>query len=287
MVLSYTAARESGAVRVPAKFPRPHILAQRILLPLAVLLFATSAWSQGAAASQAAKDPRAASILNSYISASGGPAAAVQDFVATGTITYFGGGTQTQAPATAKCLGAAGFRLDAQLPTGTRSWVVDRFGGKLTNPDGSTSRVPWGNAAGLMSATWPLPGVLAALKDPDTQITYAGQVTFNGRAAYEIRIQQVISASAAATDDLGGATARSLFIDTTTYLALGLENQVFAVGSSRRAYLRRVLFSDYRSANGINFPFSVTESVAGQKTWSYQVASVSFNTGLTTAAFVY
>jgi hypothetical protein len=41
-----------------------------------------------------------------------------------------------------------------------------------------------------------------------------------------------------------------------------------------------MLFSDYRAINGILVPFSITERVAGQTTWTIQLSQIAFNTGL-------
>jgi hypothetical protein len=234
---------------------------------------------------QPQKDSRAVAILSSYVRASGPAAATIQDFTASGTVTYFWAGKEVEAPATAKDLGALGFRLDAQLAEGTRKCVVSMEGGTLRKADGSASRIHWGDAVNLISATWPLPVVVAALNDPSTEIRYVGEVTFGSRTAYDIRIERIFPASLDPSGRFSKLTVKDFFVDASTYLMDGLEDQTHGQDSSGRTYKHRILFSDYRQVNGSILPFSVSETITGQKTWSFQLNSIAFNTGLTSADF--
>ena len=73
----------------------------------------------------APKDPQAVSILNQSLNAAGGVTAiqAIADYTATGNITYHWN-PEVQGNVTVRGLGLDEFRLDANLPTGTRSWAI-------------------------------------------------------------------------------------------------------------------------------------------------------------------
>src|ERR1700722_10393635 len=74
------------------------------------------------------QDPQAVAILNQVVTANGGTQAigAVTDYTATGNIT-FTATQQIQGTVTIQGLIIGSeFRIDAILPAGTRSWVVDQ-----------------------------------------------------------------------------------------------------------------------------------------------------------------
>src|SRR6266571_2780701 len=90
------------------------------------------------------RDPQALSILNQVLAASGGAQAlsAIQDFTASGNITYFWAGDQVQGTVKVKGRSTTDFRVDASLPEGTRSWVAISGKGSLRNLDGSLVAIP-------------------------------------------------------------------------------------------------------------------------------------------------
>ncbi len=85
------------------------------------------------AAAAQTSDPQAVAILQQALIAAGGTRglATIQDFTATGTITYFWAGQQVAGTATVKARGADQFRIDANLAQGTRSHAVSRGRGAL------------------------------------------------------------------------------------------------------------------------------------------------------------
>src|SRR5690242_5739911 len=69
------------------------------------------------------RDPLALAVLTQAVAAAGGTdaIASIQDFTASGTITYFWAGQGVHGPVTLRGVGTQQFRLDANLPEGTRS----------------------------------------------------------------------------------------------------------------------------------------------------------------------
>lgn len=256
-----------------------------ILIFVSLVFLGPGAHAQSTSAVQIQRDPRAISILSAYVAASGAGAASVTDFVASGTVTYFQAGKKVQAPVKVEGLGAIDFRLDAQLPNGTRSWSVSQAGGKLQKTDGTTTRMPWSDAVHLLCATWPVPYVVAALNSASTSITLVKQTTFAGQPAYDVRIEQVLPASIDPRGHFSKLSAKHIFIDARSYLALGTQDWSHSKFSSRPPLKQRFFFSGYREVDGIAIPYDVTETIAGQRTWSLQLSSISFDTGLTPANF--
>src|SRR5487761_474089 len=110
---------------------------------LGVLVFATTVYAQQPTA-PAARDPQAVSVLTKCLTASGGAQAisAIQDFTATGNVTYFWAGEQVQGSVTVRGIGAGDFRLDANLPDGTRSWAATGLDGNVKDATGKTTNIP-------------------------------------------------------------------------------------------------------------------------------------------------
>lgn len=232
------------------------------------------------------RQPQGISILQQSLAAMGGASiGSVNDFTASGTVTYFWGSGPLEAPATAKGLGVADFRLDSDLPNGQQSLVATRASGSLKKPDGTTIPIPWEESVNLLSATLPGPVILAALSNTDFVVKADGKVTFHGQAAYKVEIEQIISSAVDPKGTFSALTKRGLFIDASSYLVLGVEDELRPSDSAEPARHHELLYSDYRDVNGVAVPFSVTETVSGQRTWAFALSSISFNTGLTAADF--
>jgi hypothetical protein len=122
------------------------------LIGLAVLIV-SSAWAQtpgdqtkiSDCPSLGSQSAQAVQVLQESLTATGGMNVVqqIQDFVATGSITFYWGGKQVQGRATIRVRGGDQFRLDASLPGGTRSWLVSHGGGALKDTDGTITIEPW------------------------------------------------------------------------------------------------------------------------------------------------
>ena len=131
------------------------------------------------------RDLQAVSILTQSPNAVSGIAgvSAIQDFAASGTITYYWAGKEVHGNVSIRGRGAAQFRLDATLPEGTRSWVVSNGAGSLKESNGNATRIPYHNAINLSSLTLPSVYVVAALYDPTVSISYVGLTKSGEREA--------------------------------------------------------------------------------------------------------
>jgi len=119
-------------------------------------------------------DQQAVKVLTQSLTAAGGVQAvgSLHDFEGAGTITYFLAGQQISGPATVRSRGSDQFRLDAELPQGARSVVVDRGHTKLSEVQGTHLDIPSIAVSAIGLLTNPYPGIATALNDPRSRIAY-------------------------------------------------------------------------------------------------------------------
>ena len=126
---------------------------------------------------------------------------------------------------------------------------------------------------------------IAALSNTNFAIEAGGTATFQGKAAYEVEVEQTFASGVDPDGTFSALTKRRVFIDASSYLVLGVEDSLHPPDSTEPARRHQLLYSGYRNVNGVAVPFSVTETLSGQRTWTFALSSISFNTGLTAADF--
>jgi hypothetical protein len=52
-----------------------------------------------------------------------------------------------------------------------------------------------------------------------------------------------------------------------------------------RGLVHEVHYSNYQTVGGVLMPFSITEDLTGQATWTIQLSQIKFNVGLQESAF--
>src|SRR5579864_2066660 len=161
------------------------------------------------------RDPQAVALLNQAIAAAGGAQAfnAVQDFTATGNITYFWTEKGEQGAVTVKSRGSDQFRLDATLAEGVRSAIVNNGVARIRESDGSVTQLVNAHTDNAGSLYFPYAEIVDSLADKFVGITDLGMVTENGQTARGIRLQKTFPGR----DDSAGTRAkmnqRDFFID--------------------------------------------------------------------------
>jgi hypothetical protein len=250
-----------------------------------IVLFACL-WSAFAIA-QTTKDPSAVSVLTQVLNTAGGASAvrAVQDYTATGDITYYWAGEDVLGSATLRGKGVSAFRLDANLPSGTRSWCVLNGEGKLMEADGKITSIPVHNALRLGVLSFPLRRIAALVIDPSISIYDRGSVQMGARQFRQIRFEQPVPSAADPDGSVGRLGTFDVFIDPASNLIVGLHDQTHPTRSMNVDIPHALYFSDYRAVNGVLMPFLISEWMGGQRIWSVQLASMTFNTGLADSDF--
>ncbi len=233
------------------------------------------------------RDAQALSILTQVIAASGGSVAlsSVQDFTNSGTITYDWAGAEVSATVTLRGRGTQEFRFDANLPDGTKSWIVSYGQGSLQEPSGQRSSIPFSNSWNLGNLSAPQLALLAALNDSSISVVQIGQPTFGNKQVYDLRLQKSFAATDDPTGQLSKWTAKDYFIDPGTLTIVATQDTEYSNDAPRHSFKHQLAFADYRSVNGVLLPFAIAETIEGQQTWSIQLSSITLNTGLGDSTF--
>ncbi len=254
------------------------------LIPLLFMICVLSGQLLGQQTVQ--RDQQALMILKQALKAAGGVDLlnSIQDFTGNGTITYFWD-DQVNGNVTVRGRGTAQFRIDATLPGGERTVTVNKGVGSVTETDGTVRSIPHPSALKLGSMTFPYMPLLLATQDVSMSITYVGLVDHGGQQAQDIRIQKIYSATEDPQGDRSRLTSRDVFLDPNTSLVIGISDVIDPASGDSQGVRHEVLFSDYRTVNGMAIPFSITETVREQALFTMQLTQISFNSGLTDADF--
>lgn len=231
---------------------------------------------------------QAASLLAQSAIVIAGPNApsTFQDFTATGSITYFWAGDKVQGAAIVRGRGVDQFRLDANLPAGTRSYAVSHGVGALKGTDGTVAPIPYHNTLNIGVLTFPFPTILARLNNLATTITDKGLVTdAAGTSLHQVRVQAQFSSQVDPDGALGNLTVTDYFVDPTSKLLVKAVGSTHPIQTLTVSYPHEVDYADYQILNGVNVPTTVREKVGGQTIWELHIASLAFNTGLTDSVF--
>jgi hypothetical protein len=233
------------------------------------------------------RDPQAMSLLAQALNAAGGISAvtSVQDFSATGNITYFWASEPVSGPATVRGSGMSNLRLDAQLPDGSRSWLTTDMQGAVKDADGTIKNIQYANAVNLGSLIFPYIRIAVALSEPSYSISMGGSTVVNGRSALLIRVQQTFQIAADPTGDQAKWNTKAFAIDPQSFAVLETIDTMWSEDGRMLPISHEVLFSNLVTTNGLKVPFSVVEKLGGQQTWSLQLSAITFNTGIAASTF--
>jgi hypothetical protein len=259
-------------------------------LSLVFVCFLTSTAAQQVPAAPS-QDAQAVSLLNHVLTATGGQAAvnAILDYKAFGTITYPGTQNDVHGSVTVAGLGTSEFRLDATLPTGVRSWAIHKGQTTIRADDGTVSLLPPVPSQNPSDNAFPyhtpmFPGsvifpygqVVAVLGNPLYRVSYKGISTIDGHSMHDIEVQRILPGE---VDPPSKYDVRDFFIDISTLQVVMTQDMI------PRNVLHQIWYSDYRSEAGLLVPFSISEKMGGQQTWSIQLSNITFNVGLQDSTF--
>jgi hypothetical protein len=254
-----------------------------IAFGILVLVLPVSAQQTSTAAT---KDPQAMAVLTQSLNAVGGLSivAAIQDYTATGNITYNWAGEQVQAQVTVRGMDTSNFRIDASLPSGTRTWAVSGYSGVLITPDGNRASLAAYDFMTAGSMTIPYVRVATVLNDATTSISYLGPVTFNGGQAIQVHFV-TNDPYFAGVSSLAALGTFDLYFDPLSSLVIGLTETCHSEGNFTSTYIHEIDFTSYRPSGNAVVPYTITEKIGAQETWSIAISSISFNSGLAASIF--
>lgn len=250
---------------------------------LSTMFFCFSISETLAAQTQIQRDQQALGILAQTILAAGGSQAlsSIQGFTENGTATYYWAG-QPSGNVTVKSRGLHQFRIDADLPDGKRSTVVNGAGGSIKEPDGRTILIHPQSAVDVASMTFPYLPLIAAMQDPSVSIIYGGMVNHDGASDYDLRIERVYSRAQDPHGNRAIREARDFYVDPSTYLVVAMSDQIYA---GKRAVPHEITYSNYTAESGVSVPLTITESVGGTIGLTLQLTQVTFNSQVSDSDF--
>jgi hypothetical protein len=229
-----------------------------------------------------ARDQQAVSILTQCLSAAGGlPAVtAILDFKATGSVTYYWAGQEATGTTIVKGRGTTQFRIDSAVSSGNYTLLVNNLSGELKDIRGRTTPITFANAVNKGNLIFPLAEIANRFPDTTVGITYVGLVTLNGQQVHQISTRRVLMTDTGRGQFMNTLTRRDFFIDPQTSQVVATLDQGHPDNKDQIDFPHVMLFSNYQTVNGILVPFSITERVAGQTTWTMQLSQITFNSGL-------
>lgn len=232
-------------------------------------------------------DPQAVSILTQCINAVGGQSrvAAIQDFTGTGTITYNWAGKDVPGSVTVYGKGLEAFRMDAGMPSGTQSFVVNWKAATLVPLGRPKTKLSVYSVMTAGSLTFPAARIASVLSDSSISVSYLGSVTWNGFQAYRVHVAPPLDPTLNVAPTLSGLGEYDLYVEAASYQLLGLAEKVWWGNNLTQSYLHELTFSNYTTTNGLSVPLVITEKLGGQQTWSITLSSMTFNAGLSDTLF--
>jgi hypothetical protein len=248
-----------------------------------VLILVSPVWSQQSVTSQvqsaANKDPQAIAIINQTLIAAGGASTigAITDYTATGNITYQFPLPNIQGTVTLRALGIGQFRMDAVLPSGTRSEVfTDSHQIRDEHGLSSSYTVPMSSSR----VAFPVMPLIPALINPSLNLTYKGLVQLGGRSVHQIEVQRFLPIALHDPDSyFHNFHTVEYFIDASTLTIAAVQDVLF------NKAVRQISYSNYQLTAGVMVPFSIAEQVEGQTIWGINLGQISFNSGLQDSDF--
>ena len=261
--------------------------ARTFVLAFLFLLLTLPALPQQTATSTVQRDPQALGILAQALATSGGATliASLRDFTASGSVTYSWAGSQVQGTATLRALGMSSFRLDTNLPQGMRSWSATSGKGYVKETTGQVNPIPSHNTMHLPALSFPQWKIADILSNAALSVSNSGTSTYGTHQLVVIHVQLPVDDSSDPGGFISHLSATDLLIDAVNFQVVTIRDAFHPTRDSMLDVVHEISFADYRLVHGSLVPFSFTESVDGQQTWSIQLKSSTFNTGLTAADF--
>jgi len=250
---------------------------------------AQQARSSTTTAKPARQDVQAVTVITQALTVGGGATAlkAIADYTASGNITYHEK-SDVQGTVTMKGLGSIAVRLDASLPSGTRSWaihdgvaVTKREDGKIIqfapNPKApSSDAFPYVTPLFPSGLAFPYRQLSNILGNPSFGLSYKGIVQADAHSVHDVQAQRV---SASGFDPMSKYHIRDFFIDTATLQIVMIQDTV------PKNVVHQVHYSNYNTASAVLVPFTISEQLGGQSTWTVQLTQFTFNSGLQDSDF--
>jgi hypothetical protein len=194
------------------------------------------------------------------------------------------GTTAAQYPATLTMNEGDSFRLDVSATEGQRSIRIRGKIGTVLESNGVKHSLPLATATGGIFAFPRL--LMSTFPSAQTSVFDRGTVVVDGKSLQLITVQEPASLAETplATDQ---PSVVDLYFDPSTHLLVKSMAAVQLDTSDRQRYLQAVTYGDYRPVDGIQLPFSYSQTLNGQRQWSLQLTNVQLNSGIDISLFTF
>jgi hypothetical protein len=249
------------------------------LVAIVVLSYSSSAQNQ-----PPASNPQAVAYATQSIAATTG-STTVSDVTLTGTVTWYGGGTDT-GTATLRALGTGESRMDLALTAGTRTEIRDAQTGvqlgRWIAPNNASGNFAYHNC--WTDAVWffPVLGSLAA--GPNVVLSYVGPTTWNGESVQHIQSHYQPNQFTFALSPQQLSTM-DFYLDATTFRPAAVTFNAHPDNNAATNLLVEVDFSNYQTVSGVVVPTHIQKYQQGHLMVDIVVTGASFNTGLPLSTF--
>src|SRR5580700_4571351 len=225
------------------------------------------------------KDPVAVSLVTQVLAGAGGIPAimAIADYTATGNVSYHRAHDE-EGTVVVRGSALGDLRIDATLPTGIRSEAISDGQFSWKTEDGAV-RQPFVQVPMNPSRLFlPYLQLAPAVNSVGLSLYYNGLVIVDGHSAHDIQLVRILPGLADPDGRIREHGTIDFFIDATTFQLLMMQD------FGREHTVRQIRYSDYRLANGVLLPFSISVQGIGTN-WQMQLNQFTFNTGLQASDF--
>jgi len=157
--------------------------------------------------------------------------------------------------------------------------------GQASIISGSTlNRLSVESALTAQSSYFPLPLLVAASSNPDFAFAHVGLETLDGTAVNHLKFWNTF-ASIPDLQSLSDSSTRDIWLDASSALPQRISFTRPSSDGSGSGISVDVWFSDYRTVNGILYPYSIRVSLNGTPWATISIQNVTFNSGLSDSSF--
>ena len=259
----------------------------RLVLSFVLVLATSPRLNSQQSAALPQRDAQALTILSQVFVSSGGMAAlsGIQDFTASGTITYFWGGKEVSGPVTIKGRGSEQFHLEAQLPGGMHSITLSHGVGSRTETNGRTTEIPYHNA--IKGAVPILPQLVVAntLAQKTSSVFYVGIEQSDGKSVHHARIEPHDWVPGKEDTVMSRLLTKEVFIDKKTNQVSRISDKTHPMQDFTRELNRDYEYENYVMMDSLLVPTLIREKIAGSRISEIHITSIVTNTGVSDADF--
>jgi hypothetical protein len=232
------------------------------------------------------RDPQAVSLLRECVRAGGGQSLGkIEDFRATGQITYASPGREDAGQVSIAGKGTHSFSLTTQMSEGSESWVVEHMKGQSKDIRGRVQTIPPHNSVNLGALNFPLLSLFEIYNSSTAGVVLVGKSTRYGHEVYQIRTQRDFQETAGTSGTLSMLSVRDFYIDVESLLPLGASWTSHPISDFNQGLTEEIVFSSFQQLEGVQVPFTVTDYLSGQKRWTLQIENIQFNQDVADSAF--